>query len=74
MTFTKEQIEKMPNDRIESLFRNMIDKMTDVQFKEWALNWFDWTSAVLETINVWDVDVKRDELVESIDILNRKEE
>jgi len=58
---------------IEKEFNNIIDNLTDEQFRDWVWSWVD-LEEIMDRINDWDIEVKEAELKILKKLLNKSKE
>jgi len=57
---------------VEVEFNELIEKLTDDEWEEWCLSWFD-KQIWVDIYKSWDEDLKRDAIEEFKEIIKKRE-
>lgn len=62
---------KIKEDLIEESFNNLIDELTDEEWNNWVMSWFD-PELIVETYKNWDTETKKDTIPELKKIIKER--
>lgn len=68
----EKEIIKLDNDKkIEEEFNELVDSLSDKQFNDWVMSWFD-IEYITDIYMDWDIETKKEEIKKLKEIKNKK--